>query len=87
MKAPAWKVRLRLPRPSMWWITGARCTCLNTTLACSARRIVPTRVSNASDNANYPKGSGQLVSYKVSITNTTDRPLLFGVGLGHRPRR
>ncbi len=50
-------------------------------------QITPTRVSNASENEDlYPDGHGQLVSYELSITNTGEQPLLFGVGTGPERR-
>jgi hypothetical protein len=50
-------------------------------------QIEPTRVSNASEHRHYyPNDQGQLVSYKLSITNTGTRPLSFGLGTGYEPR-
>jgi hypothetical protein len=41
-------------------------------------------VSDASENEDlYPDGHGQLVSYELTITNTTSQPLQFGVGTGY----
>jgi hypothetical protein len=46
--------------------------------------ITPTHVTNASANESiYPNGVGQLVSYELSITNTGEQPLQFGVGTGY----
>lgn len=50
-------------------------------------QIKPTLVSNAAEHRYYyPTGVGQLVSYKLSITNTGKRPLLFGIGTGYEPQ-
>lgn len=50
-------------------------------------QIVPTRVRSAASNDDlYPNGAGQLVSYELSITNTGEQPLQFGVGTGYERR-
>jgi hypothetical protein len=50
-------------------------------------QIKPTRASNASEHRYYyPNDLGQLVSYKLSITNTGTRPLWFGLGARYEPR-
>jgi hypothetical protein len=50
-------------------------------------QIKPTLVSNAAEHRYYyPNGVGQLVSYKLSITNTGTRPLRFGIGTGYEPQ-
>jgi hypothetical protein len=51
-----------------------------------ATEITPTHVPNASENEDlYPRGVGQLVSIRVMIANTSDRPLHFGPGVGYEP--
>jgi hypothetical protein len=51
-----------------------------------ATDITPTRVPNALENEDlYPRGVGQLVSIRLMITNTGDRPLHFGPGVGYEP--
>jgi hypothetical protein len=48
-------------------------------------QVAPTRVSNAAKNEDlYPDGAGQLVSYELSVTNTGEGPLRFGVGTGYQ---
>jgi membrane protease YdiL (CAAX protease family) len=50
-------------------------------------QIMPTHVTNAFKHPGlYPHGDGQLVSYELSLTNTTERPEQFGIGTDHRPR-
>jgi hypothetical protein len=49
-------------------------------------RVTPTHVTNAPEHEElYPGGRGQLVSFQVMITNTSGRPLPFGVGVGYAP--
>jgi hypothetical protein len=46
-----------------------------------AAQSSPTRVSNASEHPGYyPGGNGQLISYKLALTNTESHPLQFGTG-------
>jgi len=41
----------------------------------------PTRVSNASEHPSYyPAGNGQLISYRLALTNTESHPLQLGPG-------
>jgi hypothetical protein len=50
-------------------------------------RIAPTRVHNAAQHPQqYPNGFGELISYYLAVTNTTDRPLLFGLGGAYERR-
>ncbi len=49
-------------------------------------RVTSTHVSNASEHEDlYPGGRGRLVSFQVTVTNTSGRPLLFGAGVGYAP--
>jgi hypothetical protein len=49
-------------------------------------QITHTHVPNAAENEDlYPEGHGQLVSFQVAITNTSDRPLQFGEGASYAP--
>lgn len=50
-------------------------------------RIATTRVHNAAQHPRqYPNGLGELASYYLAITNTTDHALLFGVGTAYERR-
>jgi len=49
-------------------------------------RIAPTLVGNAAQHPrDYPNKRGELISYYLQVTNTSDRPLLFGVGTVDEP--
>lgn len=49
-------------------------------------RAAPTHVTNAAKNPDiYPTGHGQLVSFRVMITNTGTEPLQFGPLLARSP--
>jgi len=49
-------------------------------------RVTSTHVTNAREHEDlYTGGRGQLVSFQVTITNTSGRPLPFGEGVGYAP--
>ena len=80
-KAPASKGRRCRSLRSRSSIVRERCRRPNIECACWRIRAPPTRVSNASEHPSYyPGGTGQLISYKLALTNTESHPLRFGPG-------